>query len=287
MQTLVRKPRDRRIGITREGRPGYKHLLTVVINGDGGVIITPAQPARGWLLTERDQQGAVVRKLRANSSDRPRLHYHASGLTTLHLPDNNSDRVRVQLPRLESVTRRQIFALRQSNISQCPKMYFSDDKPRQPRSGDAFVVAHGDWPAAVTVTGVLMHHATAPWLGRSYLKAAECGDGMPPLQLVPGRQQEQILDLRGRGIPSFLVFRYHLYDFAPQGAATTTLAGLCGHRSWPSPLVVAATLDGAPKVDLLNSEDLPHFPHARQNQSVDRVRAERHTDGQVVYGEQV
>ena len=104
----VRRPKSFRVGMCREDGGGFRHVFTLMINGDGGVMVVPSRPATDWILeaavpegtssewTGNRPLGEDAPQTYSGPANRPRLHYHRSGWTTLDFQDR-SDRRRVQI----------------------------------------------------------------------------------------------------------------------------------------------------------------------------------------------
>ncbi len=102
--------RSIRIGLYR--RSQYRPVASVRVSADGGIMIAPvAVGDQGWKYgTSRTAESVTPSDFTA-TDERPKLHYHRSGIASVTLTGHELERKRLRLPPLESVALGQIMSL--------------------------------------------------------------------------------------------------------------------------------------------------------------------------------
>lgn len=212
-----------RIGVMLHETSEFRPLLGLGASRDGGIILSPGTyiPNSTWEYGLSEVPGGnaiglpgrIRRDTVLTSMEAPKLHYHRSGWVSVDLTGKTEKRSVRCLP-LKRLRGNQCFGYSVTNVHLVPMA--------DPRPGDTFFVAHGNWPEDLAVYGFLFALDQVP---------AGILDQLPAGRVVGLVQAttrgESIIDLRGHGVEAVLALRFGLNDLPrdPTGRPNVTLFG--------------------------------------------------------------
>lgn len=172
-----------RIGLMRGA--AYKPIVTIGIARDAGIFVAPAAVGQqGWKYgVSRGGKAALLEPMdHVSTPDRPKLHYHRSGVAAVTLTGVELERRTLRLPPVETVSRGQVLSI----VAIRPWSLAS--APASSRKGD-LILFEPKWPQEVAIGLSLLHFDDAVPLPPSEM--AELG----PVGLVPGDDSRFRVDL--------------------------------------------------------------------------------------------
>lgn len=207
------RPRDFRIGLLRNSTDEFKPLVNIATSSDGGLMIAPRAVPRAaqWsygVARPKDAQRLHVADI--HSTDvRPKVHWHRSGWTAVSLTGAQLAPTRVKFKPLPDLRAAQIASV----IVERPWAYPSE----RLKTGDQASVVD-TWPMyfGVQISAYFVPHGHSLNVVRSSL---------PSVGLLDGDTERAVVDMRGRGLQAFLVFRFRESDDHAEAAATSVVAG--------------------------------------------------------------
>lgn len=125
----------------------YKPIATIGIARDAGIFVAPvAVGEQGWRYgVSREGQAALVEPMdHVRISDRPKLHYHRSGVASITLTGVELERRTLRLPPVETVSRGQILSI----VAIRP--WTLATAPTSSRKGD-LILLEPKWPQEVAI----------------------------------------------------------------------------------------------------------------------------------------
>jgi hypothetical protein len=130
-----------RIGLARESGFTYKPIATVGITKDGGIFVAPAQVRDfGWKYGIMRPSGPVEGDT-VTTRDRPKLHYHRSGIASVTLTGADLERRSLLLTPLPTISAAQVLSV----VAIRP---WELESAKHPRKGDVFTRVR-KWPTSV------------------------------------------------------------------------------------------------------------------------------------------
>ena len=245
----VERPRDFRLGVMRESTSEFKPLIKIVTISDGGLIFAPLRVpgAPQWsygVARPRGALGVVGVADILRTAQRPKVHWHRSGWTAVTLTGTRLPPAGVEFVPLPDLQTAQIASI----VVERPWAFPSE----APRMGDQFWVV-AKWPMhlGIEVCAYFVPHGQSLNIVRSPI---------PAVGLIDGDTERSVVDLRGRGLEAFLVFRFRASDDESQAPATSVIAGPLRRDPAPSAEYVAlwagpndnpgVTIDDPPPVSL-------------------------------------
>lgn len=188
----VRLRKAIRFGVLRaSGHEGteFKPVATVGIAKDGGVFVAPAAIGTDWTYGPVGTDGLDPRDL-VTTSERPKLHYHRSGIASATLTGADIRRSSGRLAPLAEVDRGQVLSI----VTVLPAALASVESDRK---GDVMAVVD-DWPVAV---GFSLSVVVAPDDARHPLLLP----GLSPMGLDAMDSSRFLVSLGGYGLQALLI----------------------------------------------------------------------------------
>jgi hypothetical protein len=184
-----------RLGVLRDsGNLGsvFKPVATIGLARDGGIFVAPAPvPSGGWnygvISRDRPQKGEIVL-----TAQRPKLHYHRSGIVSATLTGTQLEHRSLHLPPLHEVTGAQVLSIT------CVRPWQLEDALGD-HKGDVFNVVRS-WPQSVAFS---LSMVVTPERSRPIEHVPD----IAPLGLVPGDPGAFVVSLEGHGLNALLVGR--------------------------------------------------------------------------------
>jgi len=192
-----------RIGVMLDGTSEFKPMMSMIGNPDGGLILVPAKiRTDGWSYGIADVPGGLdlghLGSLRPGSAvhiaERPKLHYHRSGFTSVNLSGHQAPRRSIRCLPMTHMRGDQCFGLTVDGVQALLSA--------EMRRGDICLVIHDDtWPASVRVHGLLYQRNQIPGIDTEF--GAESATGLVRSQAV-----EIVTDLAAHGLDIAFVPRF-------------------------------------------------------------------------------
>lgn len=184
-----------RLGVLRSsGSLGsvFKPVASIGLAKDGGIFVAPVRVlddswSYGVVRREPPQAGDVVL-----TEQRPKLHYHRSGIVSATLTGTELERRSLRLPPLHEVTGAQVLSITAVRPWQL-------DNASGDRKGDVFNVVRS-WPQSIAFSlSVVITSGVA--------ELPHALPDLAPLGLVPGDPSAFTVSLEGYGLTALLVGR--------------------------------------------------------------------------------
>lgn len=209
----VEHPRNFRIGLLRDRTDEFKPLISIATTSDGGLMIAPRAVPKAvqWsygVARPRDGHGYRVDDIEITDV-RPKLHWHRSGWTAISLTGTRLRPARAKFKRLADLRAAQIASI----VVERPWAYPS----AQLKTGDQMFVVDS-WPMHFGVE--ISAYFVPPGRSLNTVRSR-----LPAVGMLDGDSERTVVDMRGRGLPAFLVFRYRVSNEYAAAAATSVLAG--------------------------------------------------------------
>ena len=172
-----------RIGLMRG--TSFKPIATIGIARDAGIFVAPAAVGeQGWKYgVTREGEAALLEPMNhVSTPDRPKLHYHRSGVASVTLTGVELERRTLRLPPVDTVARGQILsivAIRPWTLATAPS---------SSRKGD-LILFEPKWPQEVAIGLSLLHFDDAVPLPPGEMA------GLGPVGLLPGDDSRFRVDL--------------------------------------------------------------------------------------------
>ena len=198
----------------RNSTSEFKPLVNIATTSDGGLMLAPrAVPgASTWsygIARARSTFGAIGVDDIIETTERPKVHWHRSGWTSVSLTGAQLRPARVKFDRLPDLRAAQVASV----IVGRPWAF-----PTEPlRTGDQFYVVDS-WPMHL---GVELYAYFVPQGANLDIVRSR----LPAVGLIDGDPVRTVVDLRGHDLDAFLVFRYRASDDLADAAATSIMAG--------------------------------------------------------------
>lgn len=208
------KVRPFRIGLMRNGSVGYRPIATLGVSRDGGIWISPA-PVRkfGWNYGVIHPDRADLHDI-VHSMERPKLHYHRSGIVSATLTGADIERRRLAMRSVPDLVRAQALSI----VSHRTWELTLDQTG--PRKGDLAIV-EDRWPTSVGVALSVIFYEPG-----NQLRISAVGQ-LSSVGLVADDYTRFAVDLNGHGMNAVIIGRsavdFELPDMLEPG---TTIAAL-------------------------------------------------------------
>lgn len=213
-RVTTERPRRFRLGVLRDSTSEFKPLLNVATIRDGGLIFAPrAVPfEESWsygVARPRGSEARVGVEHITSTTERPKLHWHRSGWTSVSLTGADIPRVGEKFDPLPDHHSTQI-----ASVLVARPWAFPTEAPKR---GDQFFVVRS-WPMhlGVEISAYFVPQDTSVNIVRSTL---------PAVGILDGDTERAVIDLRGHGLDAILVFRYRAAWDDAEAAATSVVAG--------------------------------------------------------------
>lgn len=167
-----------RIGCRRGSQ--YRPIASVGLSKDGGIMVAPvAVKSYGWSYGTSRTATASAPSDWITSPERPKLHYHSSGIASVTLTGHEIERKRLRLPPIQSISYGQVISI----VAIRPwELQIGES-----RRGDVGTI-HKVWPESVSFLFQLVHYTgTVPVRSQ----AAE----IAPLGLPSGDDSRWFVDM--------------------------------------------------------------------------------------------
>ena len=190
-----------RVGVMLDSTSELKPVVSLAVARDGGLMLTPAEiRTDGWSYGVAEVPGGVdsgllghiPREGIVHLPERPKLHYHRSGFTSVNLAGKDYPRRSVRCLPLPQMRGDQCFGIQVDGVEALPT--------KDVRSRDAVLVVQR-WPARVSVYGLLYQRGQIPGLLTEFGSDTATG-------LVRSRAVELVTDLAAHGLDAALVLRF-------------------------------------------------------------------------------
>ncbi|AYG03414.1 hypothetical protein [Gryllotalpicola protaetiae] len=207
--TVVPRAKPFRFGVARGARGEFKPICTIGMIRDGGIFVSPAKLANArWTygLTPRyllDRETDLV-----TVDERPKLHYHQSGIASVTLTGTSLERRHLRLNPITEIRRSAVISVVANRIWDLPT------DPKGARNGDLMSLERL-WPQVVGLT-LSVVTVTDEQAARLHLFDASA------FGLIPGDRRSFLVSLAGFGHHAVLVGRFRL-DMEPWPEPITSI----------------------------------------------------------------
>jgi len=174
-----------KIGCRRRG--SFRPVATLGISNDGGIWIAPvAVRDQNWLYGTSSHDRAPAPDSIVETANRPKLHYHRSGIASITLSGAELERRRMQLPEVNAIDFGQILSL-----TVVRPWELAEDNSTNSRHVRISSM-HASWPMAEAWTFQILRYR-----GPLADRPAEANSLPKPMRLVPGDYSRWLIDLGG------------------------------------------------------------------------------------------
>lgn len=182
-----------RLGVMRGASHEYKPLATVGVARDGGLWIAPVDVRGKPWVYGRVHRSNPPSGAHVETSKRPKLHYHQSGIVSVTLTGSTLPHRSIQYPPMPGRRRAQLLSI----VVERPWEVLT--AATGPRRGD-LVILEPKWPQSIGFSFSLVKAPEED--GKPYLAPDGVASG-----LLPDDPSRFVVDLRAHGIGALLIGR--------------------------------------------------------------------------------